>query len=114
MQHFPEAFPTREFLIVHAVIAPYGYDMAHAWVEVTLKKQAVFIGIVEGGERVKFAADIDEFYADMKVQHTVKYTPLEAYLVEKKTAHYGPWDIRVCEVLNKPAVKIKTMETANG
>lgn len=85
----PGVLVTDEYVIVHAVVAPYGEDMAHAWVE--SKDTVQFIGIVDG-ERVIVEADRIEFYENIKAKDWTKYTIREAYQEERRTGECGPWE----------------------
>lgn len=80
---------TGAVLVVHGIIAPYGYDMAHGWLE--LKGQSViFTGIFQG-DRVMITAELASWYAESKIKLTKKYTIFEARLEELRTGHFGPW-----------------------
>jgi hypothetical protein len=75
--------------IVHAVIAPDGEEMSHAWLEY---RGEVYFTAVKDGRRVLVVAGIAEYEAKSKIKHVTKYTLWEAYEEEKRTGHYGPWD----------------------
>ena len=91
MEFHPETFPTDEFLVVHAIVEPYGKPMAHAWIEDNYRNKVLFMGIIHG-KREMLSADRMEFYIDIKMKETTKYTPLQAYLAEKRTRQFGPWE----------------------
>lgn len=86
----PGTMVTAEHMIVHAIVAPYGKDMAHAWVE-SKDGFVRFIGILDG-ERVLVEYDRTMFYDQMKVKDQTRYTILEAYQAEQRTGQYGPWE----------------------
>lgn len=96
-QHGREQVRAGEILIVHAIIAPEGVDMAHAWLE-RGGKTVIFSGFYEGDE-IMAEADRDEYYAGAKIQYVVKYTLFEAYDAEQRAGHYGPWDDRIREAV---------------
>lgn len=76
--------------VVHAIcLAPDGNEYAHAWVEQD-GKFVIFAGMVDG-EKQWFAGEVGEYYAEHKVQETVKYTPREALAENLKHETYGPW-----------------------
>lgn len=80
---------TAEYMIVHAIVAPYGEDMAHAWVE--SKDTCRFIGLLDG-ERVLVEYDRAMFYDQMHVKDQTRYTILEACQAEQRTGRCGPWE----------------------
>lgn len=74
--------------IVHAIIAPDGADMAHAWLE---RGESVFFsGFVEG-EKVLVECDRAAYYKNSVVKDSTKYTLFEAYESEVRCGHFGPW-----------------------
>lgn len=75
--------------IVHAIFAPEGVKLNHAWLE--RGESVIFMGLIDG-EKVVVTADRTEYYSKSHVTKTVRYTIFEAYAEEKKTGHYGPWD----------------------
>lgn len=86
----PDALRTDEFLIVHGVVAPYGKDFSHAWIEATKQDRVIFIGVIKG-ERQILSAERQEYYDEIKVKETTKYTFMQAYEEEKRTGEFGPW-----------------------
>jgi len=80
---------TGRLLIVHGIIAPYGEDIAHAWLERD-GKTVIFSGVIEG-QRAMIEAELQSYYADSHVKESTKYTLFEAYAAELKSGHFGPW-----------------------
>lgn len=78
-----------QVLVVHGIIAPYGYDMAHGWLE-REGKAVIFTGILQG-QRAMITAELESWYVDSKVKLTKKYTIFEAHAEEIRTGHFGPW-----------------------
>lgn len=68
-----------------------GQPHAHAWVEETNMKLAVFAGMHKG-EKVYFYTPIDQFYAGYKITETTKYSVIEALENNLRTIHFGPWE----------------------
>ena len=88
----PEAARRGEMVIVHAIIAPDGEPMAHAWIEQGAR--VFFTGLI-GGERVFCECEREEYYRESRISQRITYTLWEAYAVEKITGHYGPWDPQI-------------------
>lgn len=86
----PGAGESDELLLVHGIcLTPFGQEYAHAWVE-SLGKLAWFMGILDG-KRQQFAAKIPEYYNEMNVVKTTKYTPRQAWKENNKHVTFGPW-----------------------
>lgn len=81
-----------EILITHAIIAPDGEDLAHAWIEDD--KSVWFSGLLNG-QKVTVEADRREYFMNSKCSFFIRYTLFEAYAEEKRTGHYGPWHERI-------------------
>lgn len=101
----PDSFTSDELKLVHAIcLNPKGEEYSHAWIEST-NSHAVnivwFTGIYNGKRR-QFAADPKEYYEEMKVKETTKYTPMQAWKMNEKFVTYGPWELKY-QVLTKDA-----------
>lgn len=74
--------------IVHAIIAPYGEKISHAWIE--YKGRAYFMGFIEGKKR-RVMAPIAPYEAGLNIVHVTRYTIDEAVAEELRTGMKGPW-----------------------
>ncbi len=86
---------TGEVIIVHAIIAPDGEDIGHAWIETPT---SVFFTSIMKGERVLVEANKIEYLARSNWKYVRKYTLFEAYAEELRSGHYGPWDAKIREL----------------
>ncbi len=84
-----------EVLIVHAIIAPDGEDIGHAWIETPT---SVFFTSIVKGERVLVEANKIDYLAKSNWKYVKKYTLFEAYEEELRHGHYGPWDPKIREL----------------
>lgn len=82
-----------------------GHEYAHAWVEQD-GTCVIFSGILNG-KFGYFAASIEEYYPDAKVQETTKYTPFEAWRENHRTNHYGPWIEKYQRLCRTPNMEAK-------
>lgn len=79
--------------VVHAVVAaPNGREAAQAWIEQD-NQYVIFAGILDG-VRSYFAADRQEYYDDIKVKETTKYTVQQALELNLIHKTFGPWERR--------------------
>ncbi len=99
-----------EALIVHAIIAPDGDYLSHAWIE--WKDFVYFSGFING-KKVLVEADRIEYLSNCKWRRIVKYTLLEAYLEEKKAGHFGPWDPKIRILCKDLAAHANVSEVSN-
>jgi hypothetical protein len=74
--------------LVHGIVYADGRPSAHAWVEDGDK--VIFAGILEG-EKSYFAAERKEYYRELKVKTTAKYSVKAAMRQNLITGNYGPW-----------------------
>lgn len=90
----PSSADTDAFLLVHAIVAPGGEPLAHAWVETDGGRGlALWYGIQEG-ERRLFATPAQKYREDFKVREELCYTAREAWAENVKAGNYGPWTER--------------------
>lgn len=80
--------------VVHGLVWQAGTPSAHAWVEIG--DQCIFRGILEGEARY-FSADWQEYYFELVVRETTRYTLREAITHNWKHNNYGPWEERYRE-----------------
>ena len=74
--------------LVHGIVYADGKPSAHAWAEQDGK--CIFAGILEG-EKSYFAAEQKEYYRELKVKTTAKYSVKAAMRQNLITGNYGPW-----------------------
>lgn len=68
-----------------------GERYAHGWVE----DGDLFVwdaGLLEDGTFTWYCADKEEYYREMRVEKTTKYTVAEAYAMNLKHWNFGPWE----------------------
>jgi hypothetical protein len=118
MQKNPLLFSGR-FKLVHAIVgAPGGRDSAQAWVEEN-EQYVIFAGILNGVKRY-FIANRKEFYDDINVKETTKYTVEQA--IEQNLLHktFGPWVKRYQELCGRapedewPGATVRSNEKGLG
>ncbi len=63
---------------------------AHAWLEDVQRGVAYFTGIFQG-ERMHFEAATADYHEHLEVQDLIRYSYAEAFQLNRKTEHYGPW-----------------------
>lgn len=83
--------PSRQhtLCLVHGIcLAPDGNPYAHAWLEEG--EDVLFVGLLHG-DRGIVTCDRAAYYADAQVQEVMRYTPRQAWAMNKATNHYGPW-----------------------
>lgn len=68
-----------------------GEPFAHAWVE---EGPSVWQAGILDGQRVVYAVDRNEFYAEMKIVDATRYTIREVWEQNVRSEHYGPWEPR--------------------
>lgn len=80
-------------LVVHGIclMPDDGRPYAHAWVENPKKGECIFKGII-GKEEAYLFADKADFYKEMQVQETTKYTVKQACIENMKHETFGPWE----------------------
>lgn len=61
-----------EIRIVHAIIAPYGERLSHAWV--TFRGRAYFSGVMPDGWRAGISMETDRYERGMKIVDATRYT----------------------------------------
>ena len=74
------------FVLVHGSVAhlPQDIDVNHAWVE-----GANMVFDYSNGFRTEMPKD--EYYSQLQVTTTRRYTPMEAIRMSAQHDHYGPW-----------------------
>jgi hypothetical protein len=78
-------------VLVHAIlVGPSGDRFAHAWVEDG--PIVVDAGMLDGGERAYYAAERAEYYGARTIEITTRYTPRQAYELNRRSGHFGPWE----------------------
>ena len=86
----PGSAHSDELKLVHGIcVAPDGKKYSHAWVE-SDRRIAWFAGVVDG-KKTQLAAPIEEYYIEINVVETTKYTPRQAWEENYRHANYGPW-----------------------
>lgn len=87
----PGSAKSGELKLVHAIcLMPDGQEYAHAWVE-SNGKHCWFMGMM-GNRRHQFVATIEDYYAELRVKETTKYTPEDAWHENDTHVTYGPWN----------------------
>lgn len=80
--------------LVHAICRLPGGDLfSHAWLEDIATEQVMFVSLLEA-DRGVFAADRNEWYADIHVQACTLYTLRDALWHNARSGHFGPWEYR--------------------
>jgi hypothetical protein len=84
------------FVLVHGVLlAPSGphegEPFAHAWVEEA--GEVWNSGLLEG-QLIYYAVDRDEWYREMRLQDSTRYSPRAAWEANERSGHNGPWEER--------------------
>lgn len=81
----------RRLVVVHGICLheETSEPFAHAWVE--QGDEVHHAGILRG-ERVWVTIPRDDYYRELRIQDTTRYTPLEAVRRNRATGHYGPWE----------------------
>ena len=83
--------------LIHAIIAPEGERLAHAWVE--FRREAMFKGYYNGGELVTCSVNRFEYRENSKIEELMKYGPREALRESKRRGGLsGPWESRYLEL----------------
>jgi hypothetical protein len=77
-----------ELVLVHGIVLERDRPTAHAWVE--HEGGCVFKAILDGTAQY-FRAARDEYYAELRVQETTRYTVHAARICNRQTRSYGPW-----------------------
>ena len=79
--------------LVHGLVRlPNGKLSAHAWCEFekNAKTYVVFVAILNG-ERQHFVGEQGEYYAEIGVVETTRYTVEQAALENRRSGNLGPW-----------------------
>ncbi|QOR55578.1 MAG: hypothetical protein UMS36scaffold28_68 [Phage 59_13] len=97
-----------EIRIVHAIIAPYGKPLAHAWV--TFRGRAYFSGVMPGGWRAGVSMETERYERGMKVVEATRYTIDEA-VAEELEKGIGPWKPEYRALCNAPKEKADERQT---
>lgn len=96
----PGSFESDELKLVHAIcLTPDGREYSHAWVE-SDDKYCWFKGIMNR-ETHQFAASIKEYYEEIRVKETIKYSPRKALNLNHQYNNYGPWEERYISLCRK-------------
>jgi len=81
-----------DVVLVHAIcVSTNGREFAHSWVEDTKDQLAIFSGVFMG-DKIYFAAPLEEFLKTYAVKESTRYTPEEALQNNLRTINYGPWE----------------------
>lgn len=90
MARLPE---THDYIsLVHGIcVTEEGREYAHAWVEDSNARIAIFCGIWMG-TKVYFSAPLEEFFKTYAVKESTRYTIAEAVMKNLETVHFGPWE----------------------
>jgi hypothetical protein len=100
----PGAAQSDELKVVHAIcVNPWGEDYAHAWVE-SNGTHCWWVGILNG-KRHDMVAERAEFYTELRVKETTKYTPIQAVSLNHQYGTYGPWEPRYLDLCNNGVKK---------
>ena len=92
IQEDPSIICGKDWKIVHAIVKDSsGASYSHCWLE--FEDKAFLSGSVDS-ETVFVTASRDEIYKLMRIVELKRYTIRQAYEMEKKFDHPGPWEKR--------------------
>ncbi len=86
--------------LCHGITNTLDHPSAHAWVEDLRTDVVIFIGILDG-ERTMFKGRRSEYYEELKVSWVKKYSYKQAYVLNRHSGHYGPWESRLKDLCRK-------------
>lgn len=90
----PDLAHRTSLILVHGIAratTDTGEPYAHAWCE---EDGHCWDAALVEGSRIYYAVTTVEFYAARQIQETTRYTIREAWLANRRSGHYGPWETK--------------------